>query len=259
MTDISTTSWSEVDANNNQTPPEGWPAGMFPNAVEPSARMNMGAVKRFWDRANAVYPTTQSTADSYVVTPTQAMTGYGLYERQRLRFNVPNASSSPTLLFSSLPPQPLRKMNATSEAFLDAGDIQAHDHTVMWNGASFIVEDPLPAERNIPQIRISAAYTTRLSDNNKQIFHPSADTTARTVTVAARSSVKYPLGAALTFVNGASAGVLTLTAATAGTILFAGPNSTGTRTLSAGQIATAVLVDDTGDGTWYIAGTSGLA
>lgn len=142
MTDISTTAWSEVDGSNNQFPPEGWPAGMFPNAVEPTARMMMAAVKRSWDRENPVYAATQSTADSYVITPTQAITGYGLYEVWRVRMPIANASTSPQMLISSLPPQNIRKIIGSSVTALASGDIRAKDHTFYWDGAQHILTDP---------------------------------------------------------------------------------------------------------------------
>jgi hypothetical protein len=55
--------------------------------------------------------------------------------------------------------------------------------------------------RIIPQNSQSAAYTAVLADSGKQIFHPSADTTARTFTIPANSSVAYPIGTALSFIN----------------------------------------------------------
>ena len=54
---------------------------------------------------------------------------------------------------------------------------------------------PEPAEAvtlgflNIPQNSQSDAYTLVITDAGKQIFHPSADTTARTFTIPANSSV----------------------------------------------------------------------
>lgn len=67
--DVSNGSWSTTDGSNNAAPPNGWPAGMFPNQVEPSARSNMGGVKRWWERANAALSTT-GAAGAYVLTPT---------------------------------------------------------------------------------------------------------------------------------------------------------------------------------------------
>src|SRR5215831_7264287 len=48
------TNWFEVDSSNNKASPAGWPEGMMPSGVNDSARANMGALKRFWDRLNPV-------------------------------------------------------------------------------------------------------------------------------------------------------------------------------------------------------------
>ena len=45
--DISNGSYSTTDGSNNSAPPNGWPSGMFANQVEPAARANMGATKRW--------------------------------------------------------------------------------------------------------------------------------------------------------------------------------------------------------------------
>lgn len=66
--DISNGSWNTTDGSNTAAPPNGWPAGMFPNQVEPSARAGMGGTKRWWERANAALSTTGS-AGAYILTP----------------------------------------------------------------------------------------------------------------------------------------------------------------------------------------------
>lgn len=105
--------------------------------------------------------------------------------------------------------------------------------------------------RHIPQNSKSAAYTTVLADAGKHILHPSADTTARTMTIDSNANVAYPVGTALTFVNQASAGVMTI-AITADTMRLAGAGTTGSRTLAANGIATALKLTST---EWIISGT----
>jgi len=97
----------------------------------------------------------------------------------------------------------------------------------------------------------SAAYTTVLADAGKHILHPSADTTARTFTIASNASVAYPIGTAITFVNQVSAGVLTIAIAT-DTMRLAGEGTTGSRTLDPNGIATALKITST---QWLISGT----
>jgi len=103
----------------------------------------------------------------------------------------------------------------------------------------------------IPQNSQSAAYTLVLADAGKHILHPSADTTARTFTIPANSSVPYRIGTAITFVNQASAGVVTI-AITTDTMRLAGAGTTGSRTLAANGVATAIKLTAT---EWIISGT----
>lgn len=104
--------------------------------------------------------------------------------------------------------------------------------------------------RGIPQNSQSAAYTLVLGDAGKHILHPSADTTARTFTIPANSSVAFPVGTAVTFINQNAGGVITIAIAT-DTMRLAGPGTTGSRTLAANGIATAVKVTST---EWIISG-----
>ena len=104
---------------------------------------------------------------------------------------------------------------------------------------------------NIPQNSQSAAYTTVLADAGKHLLHPSADTTARTFTIDSNANVPYPIGTAITFVNQDSAGVMTI-AITSDTMRLAGAGTTGSRTLAANGIATAIKLTST---EWIISGT----
>lgn len=98
----------------------------------------------------------------------------------------------------------------------------------------------------------SASYTLVAGDSGRHILHPSADTTARTYTIPANSSVAYDIGTALTFVNQNSAGVLTI-AITTDTMRLAGAGTTGSRTLAANGVATALKLTAT---EWIVSGTN---
>lgn len=106
--------------------------------------------------------------------------------------------------------------------------------------------------KNIPQVSTSTAYTCVLSDAGKHILHPSSDTTARTFTIPANSSVAYPIGTAITFINQSGAGTITI-AITTDTMRLAGAGTTGSRTLAANGIATAIKITST---EWIISGTN---
>lgn len=104
----------------------------------------------------------------------------------------------------------------------------------------------------IPQNTQSAAYTLVLADAGKHILHPSADTTARIFTIPANASVAFPIGTAVTFINQNGGGAITI-AITTDTMRLAGAGTTGSRTLAANGIATAIKVTAT---EWLINGTN---
>jgi hypothetical protein len=106
--------------------------------------------------------------------------------------------------------------------------------------------------KNIPQNSQSAAYTLVLADAGKHIFHPSGDANARTFTIPANSSVAYPIGTAITFVNMTSQ-VVTI-AITTDTMYLSAAGTTGSRSLAQYGSATAIKMTST---TWLISG-SGL-
>jgi hypothetical protein len=105
--------------------------------------------------------------------------------------------------------------------------------------------------RGVPQNSKSAAYTLVIEDAGKHILHPSADTTARTFTIPANGTVAFPVGTAVTFINQNAGGVITI-AITTDTMRLAGAGTTGSRTLAANGIATAVKLTST---EWIISGT----
>ena len=107
-----------------------------------------------------------------------------------------------------------------------------------------------PTDKLIEQNSKSADYTLQLSDVGKHIYHPTADTTARTWTIPANASVAFPIGSAITFINDTGAGELTI-AITTDTLVFAGDGSTGSRTLPADGNATAIKITET---KWQISG-----
>jgi hypothetical protein len=103
--------------------------------------------------------------------------------------------------------------------------------------------------RNIPINSQSTAYTAVLADSGKCIFHPSTDANARTFTIPANSSVAYPIGTAISFVNMTSQ-VVSI-AITTDTMYLAGTGTTGTRSLAQYGTATALKMTST---TWIISG-----
>jgi hypothetical protein len=100
----------------------------------------------------------------------------------------------------------------------------------------------------IPASAVSTTATLTIADAGEHIY---VTTTGQTITIPAAASVAYPIGTTLTFIAGPSATTVTI-AITSDTLRLAGGTSTGTRTLAANGMATAVKVAAT---TWYINGT----
>jgi hypothetical protein len=100
----------------------------------------------------------------------------------------------------------------------------------------------------LPQSATATTATLAIGDAGKHIY---ITTTGQTITIPAAASVAYPIGTTLTFIAGPSATTTTI-AITSDTLRLAGGTSTGTRTLAANGMATAVKVAST---TWYINGT----
>jgi hypothetical protein len=102
----------------------------------------------------------------------------------------------------------------------------------------------------VPQNSQTTNYTTVLSDSGKHIY---ANGTSITITIPANSggsSVAYPIGTVLTFVNINSTSLSI--AITTDTMYLAGSGTTGTRALAQYGMATALKLTST---TWLISGT----
>lgn len=102
--------------------------------------------------------------------------------------------------------------------------------------------------RNIPINSQSTAYSTVLADGGKAILHPVGDNNARTFTI--DGSVSYPVGTTITFIN--MINTLSIAIST-DTLTLMGSGSTGTRTLAANGVATAVKI---ASGSWVVSGTN---
>ena len=101
----------------------------------------------------------------------------------------------------------------------------------------------------VPVNAQSVNYTAVLADAGKAIYHPIADNNARTFTIPANASVAYTIGTVISFVNLINTVTIAITT---DTMYLAGPGTTGSRTLAAYGVCTALKVATT---TWVISGT----
>jgi len=104
--------------------------------------------------------------------------------------------------------------------------------------------------RGVPVTSRSDAYTLTAADAGRATYHPDSDTTARVWTIPSNAAVAWDVGAAHTFINGRSAGAITI-ALTSDTLVLGGTTTTGSRTLAPGGVATALKVAPT---VWFISG-----
>jgi hypothetical protein len=104
--------------------------------------------------------------------------------------------------------------------------------------------------RTIPQNAQTGSYTLVLADSGKHIYH-AVGAGAATYTIPANSSVAYPIGTALSFVNLSTTSISI--AITTDTMYLGSTGTTGTRTLANYGTATALKVTST---VWIITGSA---
>ena len=100
---------------------------------------------------------------------------------------------------------------------------------------------------NVPQNAQTGSYTAVIGDNGRHIFHASG-AGAATYTIPANSSVAFPLGTILTFINMSSG---TVSIACGDTLTQVVTGATGTRSLAQYGTASAIKITSTG---WLISG-----
>ncbi len=118
------------------------------------------------------------------------------------------------------------------------GGVKPDGTTITVNASTGVASAVLTAAVNSQ----SASYTTVLGDANGVLYHPSSDTTARTFTIAANSSVAYPVGTVLTFINDAGAGALTVGINSDMLVQMGGTGTVTTVSLPAAHSASALKV-----------------
>lgn len=166
LNNTSTGKWSETDASNTSPSPDGWPNGTFPNQVEPIGRSTMGAIKRFWDRINAITSTT-GTSNAYIYTPvnTSYPTAYVQGETYSFIANFVNTGAA-TLNINGLGAKNIFKKGSAGVIALAGGEIQTGDIVmVSYDGSQFqLLSNP----SNTTQTTVP---TPALGDNSTNIIN----------------------------------------------------------------------------------------
>ncbi|RUP22649.1 hypothetical protein [Methylobacterium sp.] len=136
MADLSNSSWSETDSNNSQPSPDGFPSGILPSQVGGAIRVVRGAVKRSFNRSNAMVVSTGSTADNtYILTYEQGPSSYVKGEVYRFFANFTNTAAA-LININGLGPKNLMRADG---AALSGGELVAGQVvTAIYDGTNFL-------------------------------------------------------------------------------------------------------------------------
>ena len=225
-----------------------------------TARTDAASIATIQDGTGVYVGTVGGTADVITLTPSPAIASYTA--GQTFYFIASGANTTNvTVNISSLGAKAITKDGTTA---LIANDIASGMMVqITYDGTRFIIASisstatlisPTITGGTITQVPItqnsqSAAYTTVLADGGKHILHPTADNNPRTYTIDSNANVAYPVGTAITFVNQINTVTIAITS---DTLTLAGAGTTGSRTLAANGMATALKIAST---SWIISGT----
>lgn len=146
MSEMSSSNWSEVDANNTAAAPNGWASGTFPNQVEGIGQATMGALKRWWDRMNGTVTSTGSS-NAYVYTPSNVSYPASIVTGEEFTFkaNFTNTSAA-TLAINGLTAKSIFKQTTSGPAALSGGEIQSGQLVkVQYDGTQYQIISAIPA------------------------------------------------------------------------------------------------------------------
>ena len=230
MTNAKISEYSSTAADNTDIGGINIGEGMAPSDVNNAMREQMSQLKDFIDGSSGDTITTAKI----VATTAEILSGASVTGTATFNSAVVMSSS-------------LDVTNTATMGVITSSTISGSANTLTVDGTNAV------GFRIIPQNSKSEAYELVLADSGKHILHPSADTTARIFTIPANSSVAFPIGTAITFINQNGAGVVTI-AITTDTMRLSPAGTTGSRTLAANGSATCIKLTDT---EWIISG-SGL-
>ena len=141
--------YSETDASNTSPSPNGWPAGTYFNQVEPIGRATLGALQRWWDRANAQY-TVGGTANAITLTPSNTSYPVSYVTGEVYCFKATAANTGATTEnINSLGAKNVFKQGTSGPTALVGGEIQSGQLVCnAYDGTELQIESQIP---NPPQ------------------------------------------------------------------------------------------------------------
>lgn len=172
LNSTTTNKWSETDASNTASPPDGAPAGMFPNQSEGVWRGTMATVQRFWNRINGSINTTGSS-NAYIYTPvnTNYPTAYVQGEVYSFKANFANTGAA-TLNINSLGAKNIYKKGNSGVVALTGGEIQSGDLvSVAYDGTQFQLLSGIPVPATSTAITASSINGGQLAGLRNRIIN----------------------------------------------------------------------------------------
>jgi hypothetical protein len=128
MPELSSTTYSEVDASNNQAAPNGMPEGMPPSGVNDSWRAAMGAIKRSYDRDHAgAWCTVGGTGNAVTLTFAAAPASYVQGEKYAFKATAANTGATSVNVNGLGAKSVFRKSPAGAATPCTGGEIQNGD------------------------------------------------------------------------------------------------------------------------------------
>lgn len=261
------TSYSRTPSDNNSAPPNGWPEGMAPSAVNNSARQLMTDIVN--EAVNGAAQVLASVAGTNTITAscTPDITAY--VTGMLLKFTPANNNSGATTInIDSLGAKSITKFDGTA---LASGDLQASTmHLILYDGTNFVLLNPNSTAfydattsnftGALQYGGIEVGYRGfRQTRNTSGASDNTAATDAGGIVVLANSGGTFTLDsdpatlAIVTLINANGSGSVTIAAS--GSLSWyngSGTISSGSRTIANGGVATAYHA---GSGSWNIWGT----
>jgi hypothetical protein len=248
MTKAKISEYSSTAADNTDIGGINIAEGMAPSDVNNAMREQMSQLKEFLDGSSGdTITTAKIVATTAEILSGADVTGTATFNSavilsSSVTGTTASFSGATTIGGAAVLSSTLSVANTATMDVITGATINGDANTLTVDGTDAV------GFRNVPVVSKSEAYTLVLADSGKTILHPIADDNARTFTIPANSSVAYPIGTAITFVNLINDVTIAITS---DTMYLANDGDTASRTLAAYGVATAVKVAST---TWIISG-----
>lgn len=152
LNNTTSANWNETDASNTATPPDGAPAGIFPNTSEGIWRGIMATVKRSWDRLNQGNVTVGGTANAITLVYSNTSYPTAYVQGEIYQFKATAANTGPTTVnINSVGNKNLFQKGTSGVTALVGGEIQLGDNVMMsYDGTQLQLLSGLPGSTFTP-------------------------------------------------------------------------------------------------------------